>query len=410
MSNAFMTLDNDQYEIVLKIKENLEKNEDCLFKQELINNGILVENNLEEYYKFKLVKTLKRYDRSYLTLTIAPTSDCNFRCPYCFENNPKPLYMEDNTQKELIDFIQNYHDLKFLSITWYGGEPLLAFDRIESITNKIKKLNIRFMADIITNGYYLDENVINKLEELHVRTIHITLDGFSEMHNKRRLEKNGEDSFTRIINNISLMSKINPSTKIVIRVNVDKENMHEYNKLYSFLKEHYSNVISNIYPGFVKKTYGECSYAEKDLLSNEEQAQFVLEQYKQYNIIDNTHFLPNTNYTECLARCLNAYLVAPDGYLYKCWTDLGNTKESVGHVSNNEYKTNTLAKYLVGGDPFSDDTCKKCKFLPICGGGCPHMKLKNIFIHSKTDLCHISKNHIHEFIELYYERYSENNC
>ena len=188
----------------------------------------------------------------------------------------------------------------------------------------------------------------------------------------------------------------------------NKENMEEYHKLYSFLFKSFPNVVLNVYPGFVKKSYGLCAYSERNLLSNEEQAQFVLSQYKNYHIMDNTHFLPTTSYTECLARCLNGFLVSPDGYLYKCWTDLGNKEESVGHISNEEYRIDNLSKYMVGGDPFSDEKCRKCKFLPICGGGCPHMRLKNIFKDAKIDLCHISKNHIHEFLELYYERHIEN--
>lgn len=408
MSNAFIRLDEEQYKEILNFKENptVELNKE--WRDFLIQNGILVENNIEEYYKFKLLKLLKRYDTTCLSLTIAPTSDCNFRCPYCFENSPVSQYMDKSVEDAIILFIKKYKTLKSLHITWYGGEPLLAFDRIVSITNRIKELDIAFSSDIITNGFFFNEDVINKLDELHIYLVHITLDGLREMHNLRRPEKFGKDSFEEIIKNISIFKAKNVKAKIVIRINVDKENMEEYNKVYSFLLENYSSCISNIYPGFVKKSYGQCAYSERNLLSNEEQAQFVISQYNKYGIIDNTHFLPNINYTECLARCLNAFLIAPDGSLYKCWTDLGNLKESVGNVLNGDFNIKQISKYLIGGDPFSDKICQKCKFLPICGGGCPHMRLKNLFAGAKIDLCHISKNDINKFLELYYEEYIKN--
>lgn len=409
LSNVFIMLNDIQYHKVMDIKRNSDiLIEDLDLKKTLIDNRILVNSNQEEYYKLKLAKMIKRYDKTFLSLTIAPTSDCNFRCPYCFENEPDPLYMTESIQKDLISFIRCHVEVRKLFITWYGGEPLLAFDRIRSITNEIELMDLKFGADIVTNGYYLEETVINQLDNLHIRFVHVTLDGLHDVHNKRRLEKRGKDSFDKIIRNISLMNEINPSSKLIIRVNIDKENIEEYHELYFFLFKNFPNAVLNVYPGFVKKSYGLCAYSERNLLSNEEQAQFVLSQYKNYHIMDNTHFLPTTSYTECLARCLNGFLVSPDGYLYKCWTDLGNKEESVGHISNEEYRIDNLSKYMVGGDPFSDEKCRKCKFLPICGGGCPHMRLKNIFKDAKIDLCHISKNHIHEFLELYYERYIEN--
>lgn len=408
LSNVFMKLDEEQYDLLLQMKENPDLPLDEAFRKDLCDNRILVEDNQEEYYKFKLLKSLKRYDRSYLSLTIAPTSDCNFRCGYCFEDAPKPIYMTDQVEHDLIRFIKSHEGIKHLSITWYGGEPLMAYDRMVNITNEIKGLELNFDATVITNGYYLDEKVINSLEELHIRTVHITLDGLADMHNRRRPEKCGRDSFTKIIRNIELMRALNSSAKVVIRVNVDKENISEYHRIHAFMKDNYGDRVVNIYPGFVKKTYGICAYAENNLLSNEEQAQFVLDQYRNYKIMDHTHFLPVISYSECLARCLNAYLVAPDGYLYKCWTDLGNKEKCVGNLSNLTYNMNALAKYMVGGDPFSDKKCQVCKFLPVCGGGCPHLKLKNMFAGCKADLCHISKNKIYEFLELYYEKYGQN--
>ncbi|MDR2651563.1 MAG: radical SAM protein [Prevotellaceae bacterium] len=397
-------MDTEQYQSVINICNSPESAQDTELLQQLIDNKILVKDNNIELFKYELAKNINRFNRNSLALTIAPTSDCNFKCSYCFENSPEPIYMNEDAENELIKFIEKHNNIESLSITWYGGEPLLAFDNIQSITNKVKSLKIAYSASMITNGYLFNKDNIKELEELKIQSLHITLDGLENIHNRRRVHKTESDSFRRILDNIKLISEISPNTNIIIRVNVDKENYEEYHKLYQFLKDTFGDKITNIYPGFVKKTYGSCSSSEDILLTNKEQTNFLLEQYLRYGIIDNSHFLPHSFYSECIARCINGYLVSPDGYLYKCWTDLGNLNESIGHLSGKNFNADNLAKYMVGGDPFSDKKCRECKFLPVCGGGCPHFRLKNLFNEAKADLCHLSKSQINNFLEIYYEK------
>ena len=404
LSNALIKLDEALYQELVRIEKKPDNLADEELRQKLEDNKILVKDNRLEFYKFHLLKNSKRFNRKLLSLTIAPTSDCNFRCPYCFEKGAVPYYMTEDTERQLIQFIRMHKEAEFLDLTWYGGEPLLAYDRIKSITSQLEALPLRFISRIVTNGYELNEKIIKDLPGLHFESVHITLDGLKALHNKRRPHYKYEDSFERIIRNIALISSLTPEMKIIIRVNIDKENKEEYHQLYAYLHDRFPGLIYNIYPGFVKKTYGRSEASEKNLLSNKEQTEFLIDQYQRYKIMDRTHFFPHSHYSECIARSINGYLVAPDGYLYKCWTDLGNQEEAVGHLSGKEMNTDNLAKYMMGGDPFCDSKCQECYFLPVCGGGCPHQKLKNIFGETKTNLCHISKSQIENFIELYYEK------
>ena len=124
-------------------------------------------------------------------LTIALTRACNFNCVYCYEHDRKPIYMSDEVARDLIDFIKRFPALARLSITWYGGEPLLCFDRICSLTDKIKELDIAFTAMLVTNGYLLNEETSSKLTDLKIETVQVTVDGREPIHNKRRPLKSG---------------------------------------------------------------------------------------------------------------------------------------------------------------------------------------------------------------------------
>jgi uncharacterized protein len=97
-------------------------------------------------------------------------------------------------------------------------------------------------------------------------------------------------------------------------------------------------------------------------------------------------------------------LVDARGDIYKCWTDVGNKKEAIGNILDDTLvNTTKLTQYLTGADAFDKPRCQKCFFLPVCGGGCPHIALKNLYESNSTNLCLIAKNNLEQFLEIYYE-------
>lgn len=102
--------------------------------------------------------------------------------------------------------------------------------------------------------------------------------------------------------------------------------------------------------------------------------------------------------SNCVADRFNAYVVTPDGLLYKCWNDVGITEESIGFITDDGkvVHNSKIAKWLAY-DPFSIDECLECKVFPLCGGGCAYKRLN-----SKRDLCISWKYNIEELLRLYY--------
>src|SRR4030043_450201 len=69
--------------------------------------------------------------------------DCNFSCTYCFEEGVKGnLYMSEATADRLLAFIKDKfrENQDRIVIDFYGGEPLLSFDLIQSISQATKSL------------------------------------------------------------------------------------------------------------------------------------------------------------------------------------------------------------------------------------------------------------------------------
>ena len=85
LSNNVALMDKEEFDI-FNNSENLDSIDNQLLSQLKIGNFI-VDDELDELelIRFKMLES--RFNRNLLSLTIAPTSACNFRCIYCYEKN-----------------------------------------------------------------------------------------------------------------------------------------------------------------------------------------------------------------------------------------------------------------------------------------------------------------------------------
>ena len=67
--------------------------------EDLYKGGFIVDNDFDELKELELRLLHGRFSSNSLGLTLAPTSDCNFRCIYCYEKDViKPTYMTEEVQ------------------------------------------------------------------------------------------------------------------------------------------------------------------------------------------------------------------------------------------------------------------------------------------------------------------------
>lgn len=418
--NKFIELYGKEYYVynsytnnLLKVDYNIFialKNGDINFMKENIdlinilkNESIVVDDDEDIYNKIKLQRLISRFNNSYLSLTIAPTLNCNFNCKYCYEHSH---ITKSNTNKKLfidsiISFIIN-NNVTNLRITWYGGEPLIKFDYIKEITIRIKELAINYNAIMISNGYLLNEKKSRELESLNIKQIQITIDGLESTHNERRPHKKNKDSFKKIINNINNLLIINKDIKISLRINVDKYNEDEYHKLYFFLIDMFNN-NNNIYihPGFISNI-NSC-YNNEKCLDYKEVNNFKINQFEKYGVPFKLY--PESDFGECVARHINSFVIDPNLNIYKCWNDIGIIEKSIGTIDNFKLSNNLNIKYLTSNDPLEDYKCKICSFFPICNGGCPYDRI--FHTKNKSELCKYKDEFFSNLIKTHIETTKE---
>lgn len=370
-------------------------------------SGCIINDDTDELQLIQFYRNQSKYDTSSLGLTIAPTLACNFRCKYCFENHPLGN-MSKEIQSALIEFVKRYtQNAKDLSVTWYGGEPLIARDIVYSLSEKFLELcnlhHIDYSAFIITNGSLLTDSDIEAFKKYHIRGAQITLDGPKEIHDSRRPSCNGESSFDKLITNINNL--LNNDLDVIIRVNVDKDNISYCKDLLWTLKTTIDRYdLLKIDFGKVAAFTDICRSIESSCYDAEQYADILLPLYDKvismgFSMNKMTVY-PSVKYNYCCADYVNSFVVDVDGFLYKCWNQVGMPESSCGKV--NESSTSVSNNFLswIQRTPIENKECQQCKMLPICMGGCPDLSRKT---GDERPVCDTIKFNLDKVIEFYYE-------
>lgn len=408
-SNSFLQVSEEAAAVIRKIEEDPDGTDYSAAPElyfHLRNGGFLVEDGRDDDF-FRILK-MRRLTANYaghtLMLTIAPTRACNFACPYCYEENRTPSMMTEETEDELVEFIRKHKKISRLSITWYGGEPLLALDRIKSLNRKIAALGKEYTSFIVTNAYLLNDDVIASLDELKTTVIQITLDGKKETHDSRRSLIGGGPTYDRIVSNIDRLLASVWDGRVNIRVNVDGTNQDEFADVYRFIQERYPEKFGSqitVYPGFV---HGEEVNPDTScFFDSDEKGQFLEDVHRKHGINALSMF-PSAVTGGCTMTKRNAYVIGPDGELYKCWNDVGVPELVIGNISSLlNWNMALVAEGMIGASFLEDPKCEKCFFFPICDGGCPKMRMLNNRDGKDRDTCSYFKNHLKSLLELHYE-------
>ncbi|MBP3885195.1 MAG: radical SAM protein [Olsenella sp.] len=316
-----------------------------------------------------------------ISLTICPTMGCNFDCPYCFEDHFAGR-MSDEVQDDIVALAERMLDAasaKNIHVTWFGGEPLLAPDIIESLSGRLMALadgrGGTYDAGIITNGYLLTQEVAEMLGRCKVTEAQVTIDGLGATHDATRRLAGGGPTFERIVANLRGCKL---PFSVLVRHNVREGNRHEVDKLQAFverLAEESGNDIS-YYPAPVAASEVADERGEQvGLLCGSDASEIAVREEAGRFSRGRGHY--------CGAQSIWVIGIDERGNLQKCWEAVDKPALSFGTARDwdpsNPLETasnpDNLTRYLNTACPVPDDECRECVWLPMCTGGCPHKRL-----------------------------------
>ncbi|MDQ1281390.1 MAG: hypothetical protein QG670_2655 [Thermoproteota archaeon] len=308
----------------------------------------------------------------YVTLTL----NCNMHCKYCYGKclddfgQPFPFEVDDKLPTSIT---YNLSDLTgFLkqdvepSVIFYGGEPLLALDKIREIMD-----NVQVKAFVMqTNGLLLDrlgEKYCRKLD-----TVLISLDGNENLTDYYR----GPGTYRKIIDNLKLLRNRGFDGELIARMTVESEtNIREavrwllFNKEFPFKSVHWqldAQFWQNDYESKrIQRWFERYNRGIRDLvkdwISHMEATGNVLRIYPFIGVMESLLSGKSTK-LRCGAGWVE-FNIQTDGNITPCPVMAGMRKFYLGNI--HETNPRNLIDAALVGYP-----CPKCSIYSTCGGRC----------------------------------------
>lgn len=233
--------------VIIKTQQNIwemirdTQSDSCILKGEntlitkMLEDGFLSSDRISEIVHSADEILMYYLDRKLNMITLQVTQQCNLRCEYCvysggYQNRTHSQQsMDFDTAKRSIDFyIEHSVDSEFISIGFYGGEPLIEFELIKKCILYAESLSEgkKLIFTMTTNGTLLKEEIVQFLEE-HEVGIRISLDGPKEVHDKnRKFAFNNCGTFDKVTENVNMIKDKFPEyfKKLTFSTVLDQKN------------------------------------------------------------------------------------------------------------------------------------------------------------------------------------------
>lgn len=339
----------------------------------------IVDGNSDESAKMIAQFETRDNDPSVFGMIINPTLDCNLRCWYCYETHGKGTMMSAEvikSVKRLIDRKLSNPQLKKLNISFFGGEPLLGWDKVVMpiltyAAARCTELGVALKSAFTTNGVLLSESRYNDLIRLGLgdTSFQISIDGNKTLHDNSRVNAAKHPTYERIMANVFMGAT--KGFTITLRFKYTPENIETYTDVLNDLEAIPADCRKNILCSFHqiwqtvdRQNYNEI-YDESDKVSVffRENGFATGSDRKYYRHV-------------CYGDQSNKAVINYNGDLYKCTAREFSPETREGYLTpdgdliwNERYKQRMTVKY-------ADPVCRQCRIMPICNGGCSQNKLE----------------------------------
>lgn len=332
---------------------------------------------------------------SFIDCILFLTSDCNFRCKYCYENisiSKKSQFMSKSTAKTILSWLSKKGPLR---ISFFGGEPFVAYETMLYVAEYATLLDSNSKLSITTNGGYLPSMLEDFLLPFDISVL-FSFDGPPEIQNKNRPMINNKESFDYVFANIKRIYAIKPK-KIAFRATVQPEDIYKLREIVYFFRDNFP--LSRLH----------IELASGIDISNELVEYFYLtlvdlffESLKKGLILTNQYIRMEpkslTN-SFCSATSGNRLVFVPNGNIYGCHRINLDSPDSMNDFLLGKIIDNTISldkDKILSFDKnkfLSDEDCLNCIAVRFCRGGCPWESLyhRNTIYSTKSKYCKFIK-------------------
>jgi len=309
------------------------------------------------------------------------TLRCNIHCLHCGSSAENKTRSNELTTEEALDLIEQLADLGCKRIVLSGGEPFL---RKDWATLSIRIRDLGMNVSYISNGYVINEDIIDLLKLIQPVGISFSLDGgCAKTHDYIRGKKG---VFERCVSALRMTTEAGLYSSAV--TSVHKKNLNELEQIFEILTD-------NGVCAWQVQTATPQGRMPKELALNEDEyyslAKFIAEKRSKYDNIIRIYEADCVGYYSVLTKDLyNKYWrgcqaglqvmgIESDGTIKGCLSlhgegfEEGNIrKQSLKEIWNS--KDNFKFNRRFSPDKLTG-MCKGCKWGAICRGGCTEKAL-----------------------------------
>lgn len=333
----------------------------------LIDGYYLVPNDFNEHaLVLNLRKVFKKMNdqdgiNGYMIL---PTTECNARCAYCFEQGNARLTMTAPTADQVVDYIASHKGNGHVELHWFGGEPLIGMQRIDQICTKLRKQSISFVSIMTSNGYLFDEHVAKRsVTDWNLKKVQITLDGTEEQYNRIKAYVAPQGSpFRRVLRNVHSLAE--NGIHVTLRLNVDEHNYNDISELCDRLcMEFESCELVNMYASMVlKETYdGPTDDLHMNMRILYERVSSINDRIQSISKAAHSNKLLSLKFHACMADDSRAIIIHPNGSTSVC--QHVRDRNIIGHIRSDEVDKKKLDFFR---KELKLDRCSECPIYPGC--------------------------------------------
>ena len=338
-----------------------------------------------DFYKsiYQLMRTIAK-KKGFAGYMILPTLGCNARCVYCYEKNRPRRSMTMETVDRIIEYIlETRRKNTRIHFSWFGGEPLLRTDVIDTICMAMAENGIEFKSSIVTNGSLINDELVSKMiEDWHIEEVQVSMDCAEEDYIARKKYYQYENTYWNVMKNAEKLAC--RGAAVGIRCNVDEGNIERIpdflSDLGNVIKEK-SKILIYFAPlhGF-RESPAFLSYWNRII-----ESRTLIERAGFRNVT--TSSLKSFQVNNCMADQPSGYaVIAPGGELYTCLHCEPGT--SHGDIFRGTTRPDILRSFIEVGDV--REKCRDCPILPECT---PFSRCPN-----RNDYCKITRTESNIYI------------
>lgn len=326
------------------------------------------------------------------------TENCNLRCKYCvysgsYENfrvhneNSMPM----SVAQSAVDWYLAHAGREKYALGFYGGEPLLAFPQIRDVVAYARSIaGDKISFSLTTNAILLNQEICDYLIKENFK-ITISLDGPQDIHDRYRVDRLGQGTFSRVWKAIDLLYRTNQEFfysnvlfNAVVAPPVEMLKIHQFIednlKLFKgdrflayplnsqpsrFTKEiiptderRDSLVQSRRLHALYKKNLAETAQSPEGLLSAIYNRDFVFIHKRPMTVMSKN----TASHGQCIPGARKCF-VNTEGTLYMC--EKINNARPIGSVFTGLDKA-AITSFLSEYNAFFREPCQKCWAVRLC--------------------------------------------